>query len=478
MDTSIQTLTQSAIVQSLGEHQEHSVKRFTHDIHDNAPYRSFTRSTDRPYIGNDSPDSTLRFRVERKGYLNKMYLGVSIDASRSSDKDQAFGKEPGPEFFASFFTSASIYIGGKCIETLYPESILFKAFQLRNPVADTVMRGLRGFESATTHDNLDTNDLNFNITPFSGSSYRFQIPLDFSVMQFYKDSLDTNFVAPIEIEIKKRRMAVRQNGAANVTKCELICGYHNVHHHLRNQIRNTNFSKDTTTLLTTANYLLVDSGVQEQVAEVGEQLNPYVPGYSAFGRSTFKLDHLDLFASDILITFRKPNPTVLDAYWGDIVPSPSKVGFMKFILVANNRVIFEKFHYEMLRQHMNRSNLYIGDHCVESQSTKYIGDRDLTGNPHDMGDTIDLDITQQNDAAHSSRTTPTMYRIPLSLFSSDEFLCGGLNLKALSNARLIIEGEALLPEVIEQDYKGLVPQIVIRHKKLVRVDTKTGTFSV
>ena len=129
MDTTIQSLTQSAIIQSLGVNQEHSVKRFTHDIHDNAPYRSFSKSTTTPYVGSDRAESTLRFRVERKGYLNKIALRAVVHYSHASDKTFKTGKAPGPEFFASFFTSASIYIGGNLIETLYPESILFKAWR-------------------------------------------------------------------------------------------------------------------------------------------------------------------------------------------------------------------------------------------------------------------------------------------------------------------------------------------------------------
>ena len=480
MDTTIQSLTQSGIVQTLGENQEHSVKRFTHDIPDNAPYRSFNKITVKPFIGNSSPDSTLRFRIQRSGYLNKMTLRLVVDTTTAPEKDNEGEKVSGAEFFASVFTSASIYIGGNLIETLYPENILFKSFQLKNPTADHVIRGLKGVGSALLSGALGDSDidLSFDVSPDVPSKYVFEIPLDFSCMQFYKDALDTNFLQGVEIEVKKRAMRVRQTSINAKTTGELVCRYHNVHHHLRNQIRNTNFSKETTTLLTTSNYLLVDSGVKEQIAEVAPSGTNL--GYSAHGRTTFNLNNLDLFVSDILITFRKINQTpVVEAYFGDVVSSPSSKGFMKFILMANGRVIFEKFHYEMTRQHMNRSSFHIGDHCVEAQATKIIGHTDSQlGNNSLMSDTTELDILDQNSSFYIHRSAPSMYRIPLSLFSSDEFLCGGLNLKSLSNVKLIIEGEGLLPEVLETDHKGLVPQIVFRHKKLLRVDTKTGTFSV
>jgi hypothetical protein len=77
------------------------------------------------------------------------------------------------------------------------------------------------------------------------------------------------------------------------------------------------------------------------------------------------------------------------------------------------------------------------------------------------------------------RSAPCMYRIPLTMFGTDEFLNGGLDMKSLKNVELIIEGQGLIfPETLTVDHNGLTPQIVIRHKTLTRIDGKTGMVSL
>ena len=489
MDTTIQSLTQSSIVQTLSE-QEHSVKRFVHDLDDNAPYRSHSKIEMPAYSGDlNKPGSTLRFRVDRRGYLNRMYIKARLFFTETPNEIPAVStglfltnKAAGPEFFASWFTSASISIGGKIIETLYPENILLKAYQLKNPVAENVFRGLKGI--MTEFSDVEAGEGSFDLNDDGGSALHpkygnFMIPLDFSCMQFHKDSIDTNFVAPIEIILRKRPIRAWQTitPADAYTRCNLVCNYHNVHTHWRNQIRNTNFSKETSSLITNDSYLLLDTGAYENVAAVVEQVSPYIPGHDAFGRRTYKLDHLDFFATDILVTFRKTSATSLDDFFGDVVRVPGQDGFLRFKLMANNRVIFEKSHWEMMRQHINKSNLDIQDVSEFAYGTKLLGQE----REDDVGwvtDTIDMPPLACTHFNTGFSYRASLYRIPMSLFSTDEFQSGGLYLNSLTNVRLVIEGEPLLPESSPDDFRGMTPQVVIKHKKITRVDTKTGTFSV
>jgi len=488
MDTTIQSLTQSSIVQKLSE-QEHGVKRFVHDLEDNAPYRSHSKVETPAYSGDvDKPSSTLRFRVDRRGYLNRMYIKAKLFFTSPPDELGAVSnglftdtKPLGPEFFATWFTSASISIGGKIIETLYPENILFKAYQLKNPVAENVFRGLKGI--MTSYSDVEVGEGSFDLNQATGVEHpafgNFMIPLDFSCMQFHKDSLDTNFVAPIEIILRKRPVRAWQTliPAGAYTRCNLVCKYHNVHNHWRTQIRNTNFSKTTTSLITNDNYLLLDSGVHEQVAEVPQQVSPYIPGHDSFARRTYKLDHLDFFATDILITFRKNDASDLDDFFGDVVRVPGTTNFLRFKLLANNRVIFEKSHWEMMRQHVNKSSLDIQDANEFAYGTKLLG-QEREAEFAWTTDTIDLPPLMYVDANNGFSFAASLYRIPLSLFSSDEFQSGGLYLNSLTNVRLVIEGQALELPGATNDHRGMIPQVVVKHKKITRVDTKTSTFSV
>jgi hypothetical protein len=488
MDITIQSLTQSSIVQKLSE-QEHAVKRFVHDLEDNAPYRSHSKIETPPYSGDSNkPDSTLRFRVDRRGYLNRLYIKARLFFTEQPNETGALSngtlpdaKPLGPEFFASWFTSASISIGGKIIETLYPENILFKAYQLKNPVAENVFRGLKGI--MTDYSDVEAGEGSFDLNQDTGVDHpqygNFMIPLDFSCMQFHKDALDTNFVAPIEIILRKRAVRAWQTitPAGAYTRCNLVCKYHNVHNHWRTQIRNTNFSKTTTSLITNDSYLLLDSGLYEAVAAVPQQVSPYIPGHDSFGRRTYKLDHLDFFATDILITFRKNDATNLDDFFGDVVRVPGPTGFVRFKLIANNRVIFEKNHWEMMRQHVNKSNLVIQDANEFAYGTKLLGQE----REDDIGwavDSIDLPPIMQTNNNNGFSFAASLYRIPLSLFSSDEFQSGGLYLNSLTNVRLVIEGQPLILPGSTNDHRGMTPQVVVKHKKITRVDTKTGTFSV
>ena len=473
MDPVIQGLTQSPIVQKLSE-TEHHLKRFTHDIPDNAPLRSFSKLEVEPYMGNDHPNSTNRFKIARNGYLNRMYLKVDLRTKTSflkpiSSIQNSLGdylSARGPEFFANFFNSASLVIGGKTVETLYPENVLHSVFQSDGGVGEHLMLGLRGHESVK-------NDLgigNTNLPPFFQGDYGFFIPLDFSIMKFYKDALDTNFLNKMEIVFDKREMLTYQDVAAfpdqNTTKVSLVCMYHNVHNHFKNQIRNTNFKKESSTLLTNNNYLVTELPQRVNVGQQGS--------YPAFGRHTYDLQ-LDMFATDILITFRKESiiDDDIENTNGEVQPTPITSGVLRFKLLANDRVLYDKFHYEVERERDPPSSLDVQDQSVTVKSkTSYSIDGRAFGRVYVYGDTA---RHYNDDTKAYQRNASSMYRIPLTLFGSDEFLNGGLDLKSLTNVKLIIEcDDFLTAEVGDNDRRSFISHIVIRHKTITRVDGKTG----
>jgi len=482
MASIIQGLTQSPIVQKLSE-TEHHVKRFTHDIPDNAPLRSFSKVEVGPYVGNDHPNSTNRFKIARNGYLNRMYLKVDLRSKASfikflsgiENKHNDFLSARGPEFFANFFNSASLVIGGKTVETLYPENVMLSVFQSDGGVGENLMLGLRGHLNVNGDYGVGNSALPLDSSA-SEADYGFFIPLDFSIMKFYKDALDTNFLNKMEIVFEKREMLTYQELSAfpkdNTTKVSLVCMYHNVHNHFKNQIRNTNFKKESSTLLTNNNYLVTEL---PQRVNVGQQES----GYPAFARHTYDLQ-LDMFATDILITFRKEIffDEDITTTNGEVQPTPIKQGILRFKLLANDRVLYDKFHYEVERERDPPSSLDVQDQslAVKSKTAYDIGGYAF-GRNRVYGDTmIDHRILEKSDY---DRNASSMYRIPLTLFGSDEFLNGGLDLKSLTNVKLIIECDDFLVALPgDDDRKSFISHIVIRHKTITRIDGKTGNVVV
>ena len=638
MDDIIQSLVQSPILNAL-ENVEHSTKRFTNDIPDNAPYRTIQKRILEASSGDRSdPGSTLRFNILRHGQLNKMYLKASLffpftplDSGATASFTQS-SKSLDTSFFASFFTSASLYVGGKCVETMYPENIMAKAFQSSPSVRDTILYWLKGKMSDYGED--EVGDGAFDLSVGDGGTRlekygNFMIPLDFSLFQFSKDALDTTMLQQCYVEVRKRAIRGFQTEVAGATtKCQLICKYFNLEYFFKNQIRNTNFSKETSTLITMDNVAIpqvceeeitsaegyiktefeidtfaippiivngfggspnpasifspghnipdgsvvtldgvvgmnlagdfvatvVDSnyftipfdatdmyqitqinqttghlslwpggggwldtgdiitlvnvpaphagmigtwtitklpgnvftldgyvhnglGASHEATGSYQALTPietFIETFPAFKRCVFDFNTVHDFITEILITFRKKNVSSPDDFYGDVVASPSSDGFLRFTLKCEDTVLFDKFHYEMMVDTLNTSDQYINDvtssaggMCVfgpEGNFTRYINTTSLSVDAH-VADTFPL------------RNVPTMYRIPFTMFHGEEFHNGGLNLKTLSNVKLIIEGTDLLDEVISTDSRGLVPHIVLRRRTLSRVDGQTGSIS-
>lgn len=492
MDPVIQGLTQSAIVQKLSE-TEHNVKRFTHDIPDNAPYRSFDKVEVVPHMGTSHPDSTNYFKIPRRGYLNRMYLKVIMRWDIGAEKNATFlspgsEQEHGAEFFANFFTSARLLIGGKCVETLYGENILYNAFTTKGGCGEGIARGLGGIKSQDDPELRGLADDFYQGTD-EHHYFTFLIPLDFSIMKFHKDALDTLFLNEMEVVFEKRSLFGYQNVVTkpslddNRTVASLVCMYHNLHPHFKNQIRNTNFQRETSTLLTTGSYLVTELPKREEIAAVPLDYGatPVIYGFPHYGRLTYDLQ-LDMFATDILITFRKEsdlslygNPTIYEKETtGDIhaLPVTGRLTYIRFKLMANNRVLYDKQAHETIREIHTPSSLDVQDQATLAQghdSYNIVADALQAG-----GASLPL----ENPRSTIGRGGSSLYRIPLTLFDTDEFLNGGLDMKSLTNVRLIIENVDFFRDPFDVVFKNFTASVVIRHKNVTRVDGKTGSVSV
>lgn len=472
MDAIIQGVTQSAISQKLSE-TEHNAKRFINDLSDNAPYRSFSKEEVTSYMGQlDAPTAQLRFRVPRHGYLNRMYLKVRVymtapPNSPTVDPTDDGAKPRGPEFFGGFFQSASLCIGGKCLETLFPENILFEAYKSNGPAAERVLYDMKGVHKFNSEAEL--GDLGFDVprapTGIPEQSYaNFLIPLNFSLLAFHKDALDTKFLQQIDVVFNKQAIPLTQ-GSGSYTRASLVCKYHELHPHFKNQVRNANFSRDTSTLITN------DALRLHAVPEVTQI--PSTATFPAFGRYDFPIQ-IDAYVTDILISFRKVNPIDPDLFTSFMQPSPSKTGFLRFVLKAQGRVLLDRQHWEMDATPLNTSGHDIQDTSIAHNSRKFYG---LSSDTQLKFVHDDINFPK-GVLPLAGRYGNVLYRIPLALFSTDEFLSGGLNFNTLTDVRLIVEGDGLTPAVSTLDYLGLEPVVVFRHKTLTRVDGKTGAVAV
>ena len=653
MDNIIQGLNQSPIVQSLSE-VSHNLKRVVHDIPDNAPYRTLHKRVLQPTSGDrDDPNSTLNFTIPRHGNLIRMYLKASLyfpfqpnaPGSSQSDNDKAMG----PHFFASFLTNASLFIGGRCVETLLPENILANAYQSNTDVVDNVLLGLKGRWSeynenilGSGHEDIVSQGAGVKLQKYAN----FLIPLDFSLMRFHKDSIDTRVLQKMQVEIQKRGIQVFQTQLPGAyTKCQLVCKFYDLDQSFRNEIRNTNYPEVKSSLLTYGNYLITEhtyssvpdviggqidteiedlgsantfeilefdginpsifgaaslvdfitppydmyffkpqgfdvddtrfpvteTGVSEftipflpttspgkAVALRGSDFGLTVPGKISFrfynanlvdgdlitienapdwvaaGFTTIEGDwtitkivgpsvelfHLDSypdhssplffgspsgensleferttvvdntfvleqgyqtytfdlnqsfgFITEMLVSFKNLHINDVNDFAGDIVSTPTQGGFLRFKLMVEDRIIYEKNHWEMLMHTQDMSNLDIQDVTEQAYGLKifHSGD-DMIPYIHDS---IDLAAEQLTTETATRKHAANMYRIPFTLFHGEEFQNGGLNLNLLTNVKLIIEGSDLFNRDTQE---GVTPQLVLRRRNLNRVDGRTGSI--
>jgi len=500
MDTVIQGLTQSAIVQKLSE-TEHNVKRFLKDIPDNTPYISFSKTQVSPFMGARlAKTGAVRFKIQRRGYLNRMYLRMNVqlsndiehEALRNGDIGVATFHNPvGSEFFANFFESCSLFIGGKRVETLYPENVLYHANSNTGPAAASVLHGLRGKWSVTNFAEVEEAFRNYTdgIQDVSNlqRNMTFLIPLDFSFFKFFKDSLDTNFLPKMEVEFVRKQVDYYMDAISPTigTEAVLRCMYHTLHNHFRNNIRNTNFERETSTQITNGNHLLTVEPLEEIVT--GPFAHPNNSRTTDYGRKTYKMD-LDLFATDILISFRRgftPDEVQFtDNFVGNVRCVPRLHQHFRVILRANGRELFNKLHFEMNDFLLSGSSHEIQDNYNAGESNNIGAEPKLDGARYITGESSTSNPygSAGNHLQTHRKQGLALYTIPLTMFGTDEFLNGGLNMKHLANCELILEGQNLLPfEYLGEDYLvgyGMVPQIVIRHKTLTRIDGKTGVVAV
>jgi len=455
MDPVIQGLTQSAIVQKLSE-TEHAVKRFTPDLPDNAPYRSLSKRVVQPFrgtnSGSNSPSSTLDFSVPRNGFLTRTYLRCVVQFAGPTPVPQApthtSSNLPRVNNFANFFERAHLLIDGKIVETLYPEQIMASASELSGGEGERVLKGLRGLLTSFSPEEIGEGVLDLDaIQSFYYYGY-FTIPLDFSTFKFHKDALDVNFLGRVEIRVEKRPFRIFPSGESNdSTKCELVCKYYNVHEHFRTQIRNGMHGKETQTKL-------MSSGYRVNTLPVTSNSNTH---------HVYDLTGLKLYVSDIFISFRAANR--------ELLTGPNFNEDFKLTLQANGRTLFEKNHYEMREDMVGASSNYAGDEVSIVQASKHFNmDNTIQVLVNDGMDLPPSRLLDRGDISYYEHSLG-MYRIPLKHVNTDEFLSGGLDLTSLTNVELIIDGYDFGAGAGQLD-------IVLNHKNMLRIDSKTGTVSL
>ena len=477
MDTIIQSQCQSAIVQKLSE-TEHNLKRFTKDIPDNAPIMSHETAEIKPYIGDVSQRTgTVRFKVPRRGYLNRMWLKVRAEASHEFETSNAITyrsqKGRGCEKFLNFFESASLFVNGKRVETLLGESVIYNSLTHNWLVSHHLMRGLTGFRHiyASGEPGLEfgkPNEFSVGSGDLDNASADYLVPLEFSMFRFFKDSIDTNFIGNIEVEFVKREMKTLSVEGDKVY-ASLVCKYHNVLNHFRTNLRNANFPKET------SSFLLTDS--ERLLSEPTFVNGTAIDGFNN-GIYTFSVPNLN-DVSDIMVTFSRPNIDQNTAYQGEYQPGWSAYGYLKFTLKANGVTLIDKFDHELVHPGYDVSGQNIPDLAKPELALISFGDYSLEDSVYHSG-TGPYDTAKEDLAFHYAHHTTPFLLIPLQMFGTDEFYCGGINTQSLTNVEIILESTSFTSEgsTSSSAYTRMRPHVSFRTKSVARIDTKTGMVSV
>ena len=472
MDSIIQGQTQSALVQKLSE-TEHNVKRLTHDILDQAPLVSKQMAELEPYMGDvRDTNAKFRFKVPRQGYLDRMYLKVFLDFLTSHFKYNGGAAKPsGMETFGMFFEHASLFVNGKRVETLYPESVMYNTLTHNNSITTHLKRGLNGIHNHGVENQTNIEFSNPNISEDFGD-FKFLIPLEFSLFKFFKDSVDTNFLGDIEVEFKRKPIlgTETQTPAESSLRPFLSCSYHNFKNTFRTNIRNANYSKQVTSFLHTDSFRIPEGLYSEKAGT-----NPI----DSVGIYKFDLGGVEDI-SEIVVGFTQTDPqlTISTSYHGEYSSLPSPDAYVRFILRSNGKVILDKFHYELISLPTNPHAAQIHDLYKGGSANVFgfdISSYDLKRLEQDQAHYAEPNFNElQNNAV-------SIITIPMSLFGTDEFYNGVLSLKSLTNVELEVQGQDLKKLVGPfglDTYSNTIPTVVLRSKKIARIDGKTGNIHV
>ena len=476
MDNIIQSQSQSAIVQKLSE-TEHNLKRFTKEIPDNAPIMSHQTVELNPYIGDVSEQSgTCRFRVPRRGYLNRMWLKVRAEATKHKPR-YISDKGRGCEKFMNFFESASLFVGGKRVETLYGESIIYNSTTHHWDIAHHLVKGLTGmnhneasgppgFEFGKPNNySVDLGSGN-GILPHRNADYI--IPLEFSMFRFFKDSMDTNFLGEIEIEFVKKHMIGQQLPGDRVYS-SLVCKYHNFLNHFRTNVRNANFSKETSSFLLTNSVKITEIPTleEETISPSGIQI----------GTFTYQLQSLK-DVTDILIAFRQEEIDN-NAYHGEFSRGWGYEGRFSLKLKANGTTLIDKKGAELIYPDLNIHSQDVPDLVKPEVVRVSMGNYAIEAHAYHSGTGPYDTATQTHFFRLEHKTTPIVI-VPLKMFGTDEFYAGGINTESLTNVELILSSTSFATPgtLYGNDFTHCTPSVVLRTKTVGRIDTKTGTVAV
>ena len=476
MDTIIQGQTQSALVQKLSE-TEHNVKRLTHDIPDQAPLVSMQTLELEPYAGDiNDENTTFRFRVPRRGYLNRMFMKCFIKTNTLVHHkfDPSTLKHSGMETFGIFFEYASLIVNGKRVETLYPESIMYNTSTHDSNIVKHLKVGLGGRRTHDVENQTSIEFSNTNIKDGTGyGDFKFLIPLEFSLFKFFKDSVDTNLIGNIEIEFKKKAMLglkLPVPVAHIETRTLLSCCYHNFKNTFRTNLRNANYKREVTSFLH-VDSVPVPEGVYKEIEGLA---------IDTMGSYTFNLDGSQDI-SDIIVSFTQTHPTFLASnnHNGEYSVAPGIESQLRFILRSNGKVLLDKNHYELINGLPELHSSQLQDYFKPSNALSF--NKFIAAHYIYRTDQDHANLYRGGPATAINYPSYSIMVIPFSLFGTDEFYNGVLSLKSLTNVELEIRGQDLLQagaNFSEASFERTIPKVVLRTKSIARIDGKTGNVHV
>lgn len=488
MDLNIQSSVQSSIVRELSGSVESNSARFLNDIETNQVIHSRQTVLIQPNRFNTTPGAKHTFNIPRYGYLHRMELIVRARSGPAEINPLPTNNEQdkildSPMNMANVLGSATLKCDSRTIEVLTPASILKNTLPYANsPCWKSLSDGMagcsaangtgtawRGNYSSQQHQN-DSSVWNENVNStdkrFTFNS-DYTIPLSFCFSKQLSTSLDTKYLKPITIEVDTTidHQSVDSNEAVgppgeNFVTLKLF--YHNLLPNVANNIRNTQHLLKMPLTLLSQN--TVEFRYTKSTAALPAVYQPTFPERNEASTSSTDVT-CNHFVTDIMVHFVPTNASGEDTPAYDNNASTHLINMyrnMNFRLNANGREIFN----------ISKPELY---------STASIG------------------IASGKDSMNHILPDSTMYtHIPLTLFSGESFLNGGLNFKTLVNATFSVDipefGSTIATngrtlhhsfllangdeQLIDENKLQVKPIVTFIYSTISRISSETGDWSV
>jgi hypothetical protein len=241
-----------------------------------------------------------------------------------------------------------------------------------------------------------------------------------------------------------------------------VCKYHNFHNHFDANIRNANFGKESPIFYVNDSTLVTRPPVYA--------LEPNDVGHYHYSIQ------MDRDVTEILIAFRNLSNDEIQHvdYKGEYSVAHNAEQYVHFTLKANGKTLVEKYGWELLRDDYSTSGVELQD--KNNVSNGLVNFQSLRSpNNHLSGPLID-NVTGTLGLENTFRKASSLYVIPMTLLGTDLFYNGALCTDSLANFTLDIRGQSLEVEQVQQPlvFDDITPSVVLRHKKIVRIDSKTG----